>query len=421
MVMPRSRASLVSLATLSTLGAATTWVALLSWRGFVELSGHFLGPLLLLGAVLVVSGTLARYWRAPGCRRRPRPGRVHGRRDVAGCSPGRRCPSGPRGTELLAVFGDAVDSANQYAPPVPEEAPGVDPVLIVGGLGCMLLVDFLACTLRRVPLAGLPLLTVFTVPLSILGTGPSWYVFALTAAGFMAMLFVHEDEQISRWGRALERDRGGADVDAFGVRTGAVRTNAAAIGGVVTALAIVVPARDPDPGRARLRLRAGVGRRRRHQHQQPDGRPAPRPDPGRGHRPGRGRHRRPGPVLPPDRACSTGSPHEAWSSGDRDVPSEQPGQRGRCRHSRAWTRRWSGRSSTTPSARPTASTRRGSRPRPRSAGSRPPATGATTWPPGTSWPATTTWTPPASSGSSPRSSSASTPPSSRWRPPRRGW
>ena len=105
----------------------------------------------------------------------------------------------------------------------------------------MLLVDFLACTLRRVPLAGLPLLTVFTVPLSILGTGPSWYVFALTAAGFMAMLFVHEDEQISRWGRALERDRGGADVDAFGVRTGAVRTNAAAIGGVVTALAIVVP------------------------------------------------------------------------------------------------------------------------------------------------------------------------------------
>ena len=73
----------------------------------------------------------------------------------------------------------------------------------------MLLVDFLACTLRRVPLAGLPLLTIFSVPLSMLGTGPSWYVFALTAAGFLAMLFVHEDEQVSRWGRALERDRGG--------------------------------------------------------------------------------------------------------------------------------------------------------------------------------------------------------------------
>ena len=216
----------------------------------------------------------------------------------------------------------------------------------------MLLVDFLACTLRRVPLAGLPLLTVFSVPLSILGTGPSWYVFALTAAGFMAMLFVHEDEQISRWGRALERDRGGVDLDAFGVRTGAVRTNAAAIGGVVTALAIVVPARDPDPGRARLRLRARVGWRRRHQHQQPDGRPAPRPDPGRGHRPGRGRHRRPGPVLPPDRRAQPVLRRRPGAPGTATCRATT-GPAGTCRHSRAWTRRWSGRSSTTPSARPT--------------------------------------------------------------------
>ena len=40
----------------------------------------------------------------------------------------------------------------------PAEAPGVDPLLIAGGLACLLLVDLLACTLRRVPLAGLPLL-----------------------------------------------------------------------------------------------------------------------------------------------------------------------------------------------------------------------------------------------------------------------
>ena len=62
----------------------------------------------------------------------------------------------------------------------------------------------------------------------------------------------------------------------------------------------------------------------------------------------------------------------------------------------------------------------GSRPRPRSAASRRPATGATTWPPWTSSPATTTWTPPASSGTSPRSSSTSTPTSSRSRPPSAG-
>ena len=123
------------------------------------------------------------------------------------------------------------------------------------------------------------------MPLSILGTGPSWYVFALTAAGFMAMLFVHEDEQISRWGRALERDRGGGDPDTFGVRTGAVRTNAAAIGGVVTALAIVVPVAIPTLDVHVFDFGPGLGWRRGHQHQQPDGRPAPRPDPGRGRRP----------------------------------------------------------------------------------------------------------------------------------------
>ena len=93
------------------------------------------------------------------------------------------------------------------------------------------------------------------------------------------MLFLHEDEQVSRWGRAFERGPGRRDPDAFGVRTGAVRANAGAIGGVVTALAIVVPARDPDAGRPPLRLRARVGRRRRHRPREPDGRPAPRPDP----------------------------------------------------------------------------------------------------------------------------------------------
>lgn len=240
MVMPRSRASLVSLATLSTLGVATTWVALLSWRGFVELSGHFLGPLLLLGGVLVVTGTLGRWSRAPA------PVVFLAQLLTTGVVTsilltGSPLPVGSSWTELVTTFTDAFDSANRFAPPVPEEAPSVDPILIVGGLGCMLLVDLFASTLRRIPLAGLPLLTIFSVPLSMLGAGPSWWVFALTAAGFMSMLFVHEDEQVSRWGRSLERDKSGGDGDPFGVRTGAVRANAGAIGGLVTALAIVVP------------------------------------------------------------------------------------------------------------------------------------------------------------------------------------
>lgn len=242
--MARSRASLVSLATLSAFGAATTWVALLSWRGFVELSGHFLGPLLVLGAVLVVSGALARWWRAPAV------GVVLAQLLSTSIATsllltGSPVPVGPAWATLTEKLADAVDSAQLYAPPVPAEAPGVDPLLLLGGLALMLLVDVLACTLRRVPLAGLPLLTIFSVPLSLLGSGPSWYVFALTAAGFLAMLFVHEDEQVARWGRALDESRAGVDAEAFGVRTRAVRANAGAIGGLVTALALVVPAAIP--------------------------------------------------------------------------------------------------------------------------------------------------------------------------------
>jgi transglutaminase-like putative cysteine protease len=237
---PRSRASLLSLATLSATGAATTFAALLSWRGFSELSSRFLGPLLVLAAVLVLSGSLARWWRAPG------PLVVATQVAATGVVTsliitGSPLPVLAAWDRLLREFEAAYDSANKFAAPVPYDVPPVDPILIVGGLACMLLVDVLACTLRRIPLAGLPLLTIFSVPLGTLGHGPSWWVFTLTAAGFLAMLFVHEDEQVSRWGRSLERETGGGDAESFGVRTGAVRASAGAIGGVVTALAIVVP------------------------------------------------------------------------------------------------------------------------------------------------------------------------------------
>lgn len=239
MVLPRSRASLVSLAALSATGAATTWVALLAWAGFMELPGRWMAPMIALGATLVATGALARWWRAPSSVV------VAAQLGVSfvGASlviTGSPLPLGSAWDRLVEEFQDAVDSANKFAPPVPDDVPGVDPILLVGGLAMMLLVDVLACTLRRVPLAGLPLLTIFSVPLSTLGSGPSWWVFVLTAAGFLTMLFIHEDEQVSRWGRSLDRETGG-DVEAFGVRTGAVRANAGAIGGVVTALAIVAP------------------------------------------------------------------------------------------------------------------------------------------------------------------------------------
>ena len=90
----------------------------------------------------------------------------------------------------------------------------------------LLVVDVLACWLRRVPLAGLPLLAVYCVPISVIGGGVSWLVFLLAAAGFLLMMFLHEAAHITRWGRPLGGSAAAADPSGFGVRTGASKTSA---------------------------------------------------------------------------------------------------------------------------------------------------------------------------------------------------
>jgi transglutaminase-like putative cysteine protease len=234
----RSRGSLAGSLLIALVAAGTTWAATFSWRGFSETSSIYLGSLLVLGATVAVTGALARWWRLPGIVVVLLQVLVSGMLACAMLT-GSPLPIGPAWVEMQAAFSDAVDSAQQYQAPVPETAAGIHPLLVAGGLGCLLLVDLLACTLRRVPLAGLPLLTVYSVPVSVLDGSISWWVFALTAGGFLAMLFLHENEQIGRWGRPLGQSVDGDD--SFGVRTGAIKTSAGTIGGVATALAIVVP------------------------------------------------------------------------------------------------------------------------------------------------------------------------------------
>jgi transglutaminase-like putative cysteine protease len=125
--------------------------------------------------------------------------------------------------------------------------PPIDPLLISGGAACLLLVDMAVGTMRRVPLAGLPLLTIYSVPVSLLGGGVSLIVFTITTIGFLLMLYLQESRQIARWGRPLGHDAT-TDPSGFGVSNGALRSSAGAIGGVATALAIVVPLFVPSFG-----------------------------------------------------------------------------------------------------------------------------------------------------------------------------
>ena len=61
----------------------------------------------------------------------------------------------------------------------------------------------------------------------------------LISAGFLAMLFVAHEEQVTRWGREVDDET--ADPTGFGVRTGAVRGSALTIGATATAMALALP------------------------------------------------------------------------------------------------------------------------------------------------------------------------------------
>ncbi|MGA8255073.1 MAG: DUF3488 and transglutaminase-like domain-containing protein, partial [Nocardioides sp.] len=230
--MSHDRAALGAQVRLSLAAAMTTWAAMFSWRGFTELSVQFLYPLLGIGFVIALVGSVSRWRRLP--------------RFVTFVL---TAAAGTVGTCLAvsdslvpdaafwSALDRAVDAANTYAAPVPTaDGVSVQPLLIVGGTVGMLLVDLLACTLRRAPLAGLPLLTIYSVPISMLEGGLSWWIFAITASGFLLMLFLQEQQHLGRWGRSL--DVQGESVHRL---SDSVRATTVGIGSMALVAGVLVP------------------------------------------------------------------------------------------------------------------------------------------------------------------------------------
>ena len=237
--MPGVPSHPMALAGLSAVAATTTLVSLLTWQGFTEAFGDTLGPLFVIAVIVAGTGAVGRWWRLP------RPLLVLAQVLLVGmvvsafvC--GSPLPIGEAWDRLVTAFQDAGQSANRFAPPVPASEPPVHPLLIAGGAGCLLLVDILACTLRRVPLAGLPLLTIYSVPVSMTSDSPHWFLYTVTAIGFLGMIFLSESEQIARWGPILAEDHGHSEPKPLAVPSWP-RTGARAIGGVATGLSVVVP------------------------------------------------------------------------------------------------------------------------------------------------------------------------------------
>ena len=132
-------------------------------------------------ALLVVAGTgaVARWCAAPGAAGRARPAGARPALVVSTlrqrlAAAGRR----RRWDRLLTAFEDAVDRRAAVRRPGPPRRPPDHPLLIARRLRLPAARRLPACTLRRVPLAGLPLLTIYSVPVSMLGGGVSWWIFA---------------------------------------------------------------------------------------------------------------------------------------------------------------------------------------------------------------------------------------------------
>jgi transglutaminase-like putative cysteine protease len=240
--MSRPRAPLAHTLLMAGVAAATTWFTLLSWGTFTTDAAKVTVPLFFMGALIAGIGGVARWLRVPTVVTLVVQV-VVGAMCVLGSVAGSVIPTSTTLDEFIAAFQDAIATAQAFQAPIPPGVPPIAAILLTGGVATFIIIDLLAGALRRIPLAGLALLTVYSVPVSITGNGASWFAFIAMSIGFLTLLFLVHSEQVERWGRGMGSDTAGdhADPSSFGVRTGAVRGSAAAIGATATAMALVLP------------------------------------------------------------------------------------------------------------------------------------------------------------------------------------
>ncbi len=229
----------------SLLAGLTTWIALWAWAGFTESASGFLVPCLGACLMVAVSGMLMRSARVPTLL--VPLGQIAvlvlwlNRTWAGDLTLGGWIPTPTSMLEVGSRIQDGAVAAQAYAAPVPDSVPQIHALLIVAGASTAVVVDFVACGLRRVPVAGLPLLAVYTAPASILNGGVSWWGFALGAMSFLFLLASDEARRLAHWGRQIGGTQKVFDSLGTSVSTAAVRSSARKIGFTATGLAVIVP------------------------------------------------------------------------------------------------------------------------------------------------------------------------------------
>jgi hypothetical protein len=147
-------------------------------------------------------------------------------------------PTGRTIDHLDATISAAMDIAQKYAAPAPPSQ-GLTLLVVFYISLVAVLVDFFAVTLGRVPLAGLPLLALYSVPVASLPHGVPFLGFLPGAVGFIAMIMVDERDRLTHWGRLVARS---ISSDAEGtLDTSGLTATGRRISSLALATAVVVP------------------------------------------------------------------------------------------------------------------------------------------------------------------------------------
>jgi transglutaminase-like putative cysteine protease len=109
----------------------------------------------------------------------------------------------PQAAESIRILLDAGFEAARNEPPPAPASTGLVLLTTLGIAACHLLVDVFAATLHRVPLTGLPLLALYTVPAAIAPDGVPTMAFLAGSSGFVLLLTSDERTRLGQWGRHL--------------------------------------------------------------------------------------------------------------------------------------------------------------------------------------------------------------------------
>ncbi|WP_239456488.1 transglutaminaseTgpA domain-containing protein [Nocardioides solisilvae] len=227
----------------SAVAALTVWAVVGTWEA-LSVEADFLRPLLLLGAACAATGALLRWLAAPALLVALAQVVVVGSLLLLVVT-GSPLPTSSASAAFAEAVRDAVATANRYVAPVPAEAPSLSPLVLLAGAAALVLVDLVAVSLRLVGTSGLLLLALYSVPVTFVDDAVPWWSFAFVAVSFLTLLFLQQEDAVTRWGRGATGAQDDPRDRPLAGRAGPLRSSAVAIGAGTTLVAVALPALVP--------------------------------------------------------------------------------------------------------------------------------------------------------------------------------